>query len=94
MKVHLKFNHDTNCSLEALDCPLSAEELNEQIENIIRKFMTQDKYSSRSHLAELMHDEIDYSAILYMATKHVSQQIEQTMMKRMLREFLDRDENI
>jgi len=94
MKVHLKFNHDTDCSLEALDCPISAEELNDQIENIIRKFMTEDKYSSRSHLAELMHDEIDYSAILYMATKYVSQQIEQTMMKRMLREFLDRDENI
>lgn len=94
MKVHLKFNHDSDCSLEALDCPISAEELNDQIENIIRKFMTEDKYSSRSHLAELMHDEIDYSAILYMATKHVSQQIEQTMMKRMLREFLDRDETI
>ena len=94
MKVHLKFNHDTDCSLEALDCPISAEELNDQIENIIRKFMTEDKYSNRSHLAELIHDEIDYSAILYMATKHVSQQIEQTMMKRMLRNFLDRDENI
>jgi hypothetical protein len=94
MKVHLKFNHDTDFSLEALDCPISAEELNDQIENITCKFMTQDKYSRRSHLAELIHDEIDYSAILYMATKHVSQQIEQTMMKRILRKMLYNDEII
>jgi hypothetical protein len=94
MKVHLKFNHDTNCSLEALDCPISAEELNDQIDRIIRKFMREEKYTNRSHLAELIHDEIDYSAILYMATKYASQQIEQTMIKRMLRDFLDGDETI
>jgi hypothetical protein len=94
MKIHLNFNHDSDCNLEALDCPLSAEELNEQLEDITRRFMTQEKYSSRSHFAELIHNEIDYSAILYMATKYASQQIEQTMIKRMLRDFLDRDETI
>lgn len=94
MKVHLKFNHNSDCNLEALDCPISGEELNEQLEDITRRFMTEDKYSSRSHLAELIHDEIDYSAILYMATKYASQQIEQTMIKKMLRNFLDNDETI
>ncbi len=72
MKVHLKFDHDLDCTLKALDCPVSTDQLYEQIDEIIRKFMREEKYNNRSHLAELIHDEIDYSAILYMATKYVT----------------------
>jgi len=94
MKIHLKFNHEADHTLEALDCPFSVDEINNQLNNIIHKFMENDKYDHRSHLAELIHNEIDYSAILYMATKFATQQIEQNEVKRLLRDMLDSDEII
>jgi predicted house-cleaning noncanonical NTP pyrophosphatase (MazG superfamily) len=92
MKIHLKFNHDSDCSLEALDCPHSAELLEEQMDSIIRRFMNDDNLESLSHLSELIHNEIDYSAILYMATQHAKQKIEKAMV-RMLREMSNSDDD-
>lgn len=93
MKIHLKFNHDSDDTLEALDCPHSAELLEEQMDSIIRRFMNDDNLESLSHLSELIHNEIDYSAILYMATQHAKQKIEKAMVKRMLREMLNSDDD-
>ena len=94
MKIHLKFDHEADTTLEALDCPFSVDEINDQLNNLIHKFMEDDKYQQRSHLAELLHNEIDYSAILYMATKYATQQIEQNHIRRMLRNMLGNDEII
>lgn len=93
MKINLKFNHDLDCGLEALDCPFSSEELNEQLDEIVRRFMNDDNLGSLSHLSELIHNEIDYSAILYMATKYTAQRIEQVMVKRMLRDMLSNEDD-
>lgn len=94
MKIHLKFNHDAECSLEALDSPVSKKELNEQLDEIINKFMQDEKYKYRSQLSELIHDNMDYSGILYMATKEATHIIEIAIAKRRLRDFLDEDEII
>jgi hypothetical protein len=56
--------------------------------------MSDDKYQDKSHLAELMHDELDYTIILFFAIKAITEDLEKKMMKNMLRDFLDSDENI
>lgn len=94
MKIHLKFDHDSDETLRAIDCPISAEELNDQIEDIVVKFTEGEKYGKVSQLAEAIHNEVDYSAILYMATKHAFQHTEKTMIKKILKDFLDEDETI
>jgi hypothetical protein len=91
MKVFLKFNHDSEHTLKALDCPYSSEELSKKIDEIVHRFIKDDSLGNLSHLAELMHNEVDYSAILYMANKYVAQRIEQIMVKRMLRDMLNDD---
>jgi hypothetical protein len=94
MKLHLNFNHNAEHTLEALDSPFTVEETNEQLNNLMIRYMENDKLRHKSELAELIHHNIDYSAILYMATNYVAKEIESKAIKSMLREFLDNDETI
>lgn len=89
MKVHLKFNHDVDHLLEALDSPFKPEQVNEQLNDIMCNFMENDEYQSKSHLAELLHNDLDYSAILYMATKYVAGELEKRAIKQALKNILD-----
>ncbi len=94
MKIHLKFNHNAESVLKSIDCPFNSEEVRDQVNDVVAKFMSDDKYQDKSHLAELMHDELDYTIILFFAIKAITEDLEKKMMKNMLRDFLDSDENI
>lgn len=71
MKIHLKFNHKSDDVLKALDCPLSPEEINENLNEILRTYAKNESMTTSSQLAELIHNNIDYSVILYFATLKV-----------------------
>ena len=94
MKIHLKFNHDADDMLSSLDCPFTENEVSVQFNNVMNKFMDGDQYKSKSHLSEIMHEDLDYSVILYMATKFITQELEQVAMKKALKRFLEDDEII
>lgn len=94
MKIHLKFNHKADTVLEAIDCPFTSDEVSDQIDKVVDKFMKDDKYEDKGHLAELMHNELDYTIILFLALKYTTESIEKKAMKRILRNFLDNDETI
>ena len=94
MKIYLKFNHQEDTLIKALDCPVTAKELNNQLQEIFMRFMSDDNLQSQSELSEMIHNEVDYSAILYMATKYLSSNINKIMITGMLREMLEDDEDI
>lgn len=94
MKIHLKFNHDAETVLESIDCPFTSDEVTDQINDVINKFMRDDKYDNKGHLAELMHDELDYTVILYLALKYTTETIEKKSIRNILRNILDKDEDI
>lgn len=91
MKIHLKFNHDAETVLESIDCPFTSDEVTDQVNDVIAKFMSDDKYQDKSHLAEIMHNELDYTIILFLSLKYVTDDMEKKAMKAMLRNMLDED---
>lgn len=93
MKIHLKFNHNTKHCLEAMDCPMDSEEANDLLNEVIIKYMSNPNLDKKSQLAELLHDELDYSIILYLATNLVTKEIEHKMMKKLLKEFMNDEDD-
>lgn len=91
MKIHLKFNHEADTVLEAIDCPFITDEVTDQLNDVIEKFMRDDKYQGKSQLAELMHDNLDYSIILFLALTNVTESMEKKAIKQMLKNMLDED---
>lgn len=94
MKIHLKFDHSKKTVLESIDCPFTAEDVSYQIDYVVEKFMRSERHDTKGHLAELMHDELDYTIILLLALKYVTEDIEKKAMKNRLRKMLDNDEII
>ena len=93
-KIFLKFNHKAGTILEAIDCPLNAFEVTDQLNDVIEKFLRDDKCQGKSQLAELMHDNLDYSVILYLALTNVTERMEKIAVKQMLKNMLNNDEDI
>jgi hypothetical protein len=91
MKIHLKFNHNAETVLESIDCPFTSDEVTDQVNDVISKFMSDDKYQDKSHLAEIMHNELDYTIILFLALKYTTEDMEKKAIKSMLRNMLDED---
>ena len=91
MKIHLKFNHDAETVLESIDCPFTSDEVTDQVNNVIAKFMSDDNYQNKGHLAEIIHNELDYTIILFLSLKYVTDDMEKKAMKAMLRNMLDED---
>ena len=91
MKIHLKFNHDAETVLESIDCPFTSDEVTDQVNNVIAKFMSDDKYQNKGHLAEIIHNELDYTIILFLSLKYVTDDMEKKAVKAMLRNMLDED---
>lgn len=83
MKIHLKFNHDSKNVLDALDCPLTTEEINDKLNKAVRLYGENESLSSTSHLSEIIHNEIDYSVILYFATLKIKDIVTQQAIQKM-----------
>jgi hypothetical protein len=95
MKIHLKFKHDADTVLESLDCPFTSDEVSDQVSLIIEKFISDDKYQEKSHLAEIIHNELDYSIILFIALRSFVEDLEKAAIKTALKRMLsDDDETI
>ena len=93
MKIHLRFNHDKKSTLDALDSPVSKSEANELLHKVIEEYMTNDELDKKSHLSELIHNRLDYSLILYMATNALADELRQAAIKGALRDFLNRQDD-
>ena len=91
MKIHLKFNHDAETVLESIDCPFTSDEVTDQFNDVIEKFMSDEKYQTKGHLAELMHNDLDYTVILFLALKYTTEKMEKNAIKQMLKNMLDED---
>ena len=92
MKIHLKFNHNAETVLESIDCPFTSDEVSEQVSNVIAKFMQDDNLETKGHLAEIIHEDLDYTIILFLALKYVTEDMEKEVVKSMLRRMLDNDD--
>lgn len=91
MKIHLKFNHNAETVLESIDCPFTSDEVSDQVDEIVSKFMHNDNYETKGHLAELMHNDLNYTVILFLALKYTTEKMEKNAIKQMLKNMLDED---
>ena len=96
MKIHLKFNHEAETVLESIDCPFTSDQVTDQVSDCVKKFMENNDLETKSHLAQIMDRDLDYSIILYLALKQVTDDIEKQAIKGMLKRMFsdDRDETI
>jgi len=92
MKIHLKFNHKKKDVLEAIDCQLDNEKVNYLIRGVMQRYNEDDSANKASELAEMIHNDLDYEIILFLATKSLQEKMHHIMIEE-LKRFL-RDEDI
>ena len=88
MKIHLKFNHEAETVLESIDCPFTSDQVTDQVNDCVKKFMENDDLDTKSHLAQIMDRDLDYSVILFLALRQVTEDIEKQAIKGMLKRML------
>lgn len=96
MKIHLKFNHQKNDVLEAIDSQYDVETVNDMIHDLIRDYLLDDDMNKQSQLCELIHNRLDYEAILFIAMHSILDRISSAKtnaLKEKLKKFLE-DEDI
>lgn len=92
MKIHLKFDHTQKDALKAIDYSKGGKVANEEILAIMEKYLENEDLTKQSQLAELIHNELDYEVILFLAIKSIEEKMEKVMimkLKRELDDFLD-----
>jgi predicted house-cleaning noncanonical NTP pyrophosphatase (MazG superfamily) len=94
MKIRLQFNHRKSDTLKALDSPYDKKETNQMLKKVISDYMQNENLTTLSELAEIIDRDIDYSAILLLATQQVANAIERKRMIRDVLGFLREDEII
>lgn len=62
-------NHDAENVAEAIGCDIDG--MSSRLADMVREFMTNDKYTKRSHLIELIKDEFNEADILFLASQTV-----------------------
>ncbi len=95
MKIHLKFDHNKKDVLDAIDCQSDGEKVDYLIKAVIQKYNNDDSIGKSSQLAEMIHNDLDYEIILFLATKAIEEKMMHIMFRQMkddLKNFLD--ENI
>jgi hypothetical protein len=97
MKIYLKFDHSKESFYESL-CPEKTEgQAMQDVLRVLREYIANDKVEKKSHLAELIHEKLDYENILYLATEHIAKGISETSATMMaidkLRKMLEDDED-
>jgi hypothetical protein len=83
--MKIKFKHKKDCILKAMGSDLTTKDVNNAVNKIIEKFMTDDSLRNSSHLAELIHNELPYEAILFVALQGVRDRISPDAMERVKR---------
>jgi hypothetical protein len=77
MKIHLTFNHEEKDSLKAIDCQYNGEQVNERIFRMLKNYINNNEFKRASQLSELMHQELSYEEILFLATHSLQDKIVQ-----------------
>lgn len=88
MKIYLKFDHTQNDTLKAIGFEESGDSANEQIANVMSKWNEDDDITKSSEFAEIMHNELDYEVILFLALKAMENKILELKIEE-FKNFLD-----
>ena len=67
----MKFNHDSKTMTGAFNIQMSADEMAEQITDIVREWALSEDGEKISLLAERLESKLPYEVILLLATKEV-----------------------
>lgn len=87
MKIHLKFDHTRKDVLDAIDCQVDGEQADYLIRGVIQRCEEDDSISKSSQMAELIHNQLDYEIILFLATKAIEEKMMRIAMKDLTKEF-------
>jgi len=79
MKPELKFDHDAITVVDALGMKETAEQISDEITEVVKTWMLTDKEGKQSKLAEAIHEMLPYEVILFLATKEVNQKLKETL---------------
>lgn len=96
MKIHLKFDHKKKDVLDAIDCQSDSEQVDYLIRGLMQKYNEDNSIEKSSQLAELIHNDLDYEIILFLATKAIEEKMLHLVIRKMkneLKNFLN-DEDI
>lgn len=93
MKIHLKFDHQNNDVLEAIDCPVTLTDLDDQVNDLAEEFCNDERFETQSQLSEMIHERLDYSVILFLATESLKDKLIKAEAKSFLRRFFNDDDN-
>jgi hypothetical protein len=96
MKIHLKFDHKKKDVLGAIDCQSDNEQVDYLIRALMQKYNEDNSIEKSSQLAELIHNDLDYEIILFLATKAIEEKMLHLVIRQMkneLKNFLN-DEDI
>lgn len=89
MKVHLKFDHTQKEVLKAIDYQGTAEQANEQMEDVMMQYLNSSEMKTASQLTEAVHNTIDYEIILFLASKSIEERLKDVMLEKMKDDFRD-----
>ena len=78
MKPELKFDHDAITMADALGMKETAEQMSDEITEVVKHWMLDDNEGKQSKLAEALHENLSYEIILFLATKEVNQKLKET----------------
>lgn len=87
MKIYLKFDHSQEDSLKAIGCEYGTKKVNERIDDVIQDYILDDSLLKTSQLSEMIHRELDYEEILFLATVSVEVKMHAIMIEQMKQEF-------
>jgi hypothetical protein len=91
MKIYLKFDHSKKDSLEAIGCENNGEQVNDKISDLVVRYIKDDDMTKQSHLAEMLHKNLEYEEILFLAVHSIQdkvQSVQMAIMKDELRNIL------
>lgn len=87
MKIYLKFDHSQDDTLEAIGYEGNGDQVNDQIKNVIHKWNDDDDVTMSSQFAEIIHNELDYEVILFLALKAMENKILELKMEELKENF-------
>ena len=93
MKILLEFDHDKKDFFSAINSDMNGDQANEEINKLAKTYMKSDELTKYSQLAELMHKELPYDIILFIASYGLKEKIDDNITKQMMRNFLNMDDD-
>ena len=74
----MNFNHKRESITESFGINISSEKIADKVTDIVRRWLSSDDNDKISVLGEMIHNELSYEIILFLATQEVYGKVEQT----------------